>query len=219
MCEQEYVPVDVLNDLQRSGFSLGAREAGVGQAVRMAFAAASEAGKPALPISIKSLERMVSEASGWLKAEQKSARAAFYGDREKASCERSEKQAGLVSGWLPREIPAGAVLCIAADGGKVRSTTKGADGRWSGSRRERPRSASPSRERSYRGSKRREGLPGRGFDVDELFETLGVVYECFAGGTDGSTTGVHRRRGPMVGACDKEHFRWGHRRYGYLPRW
>jgi len=179
MCEQEYVPVDVLNDLQRSGFSLGAREAGVNQAVRMAFASASDAGKPTLPISIKSLERMVSEASGWLKAEQKSARAAFYGDRERVSRERSEKPVGLVSGWLPREIPAGAVLCIAADGGKVRSTSKGADGRleWFEARAATISLTFQGKELPRKQAGGKVCLAGV-FDVDELFETLGVVYEC-----------------------------------------
>ena len=176
-CGEDYLPVDVLNDLLESGFSLGAREAGVTQAVRMAFAPASAAVGPTLPISAKSLERMVAEAAGWLKEEQSRARQAFYGDREKPGLLPTGNPMPLVTRWQPRALPADAVLCISADGGMVRSTTLGKDGRleWFEARAATISVTHQGKELCVNKAGGKLFLAGV-LDLDELFELLGVAY-------------------------------------------
>lgn len=177
-CGKDYIPVDVLNDLQESGFSLGVREAGVTQAVRMAYEPASAVLRPTLPISAKSLERMVTEAAELLQEEQAEARNDFYGNREKPGLLPANSPRPLVTQWQPRDLPADAVLCISADGGMVRSTTLGTDGRleWFEARAATINITHQGEELSLKKAGGKLYLAGV-LDLDELFELLGVAYE------------------------------------------
>ena len=177
VCGSDHVPVDVLNDLEGTGFSLGAREVGVTEAVKMAFAPASVQVKPTLPVSAKSLERMVAEVAGWRQEEQAEAVRAYYGDRTKPGLLPTGSPMPLVN-WEPGELPEQAVLCIAADGGFVRSTTKGKDGKleWFEARVGTISVTHEGKELPLKVAGGKFYVAGT-LELDDLFEMLGVAYE------------------------------------------
>lgn len=181
-CGKEYLPIDVLNDLERTSFSLGARQAGVRYAVQMAFAPASEWIRPIFPISAKSLERMVAETAGWLQEEHWKARQDFYGDRERPGLLPTGNPMPLVTQWQPRNLPADAVLCISADGGMVRSTTLGTDGRleWFEARAATISVTYQGKELAVKKAGGKLYLAGV-LDLDELFELLGAAHATLPG--------------------------------------
>ncbi len=176
-CGGDHLPVDVLNDLEETGFSLGAREVGVTEAVKLAFVPASAQVKPRLPVSAKSLERMVAEAAGWRQQEQADAVGAFYGDRAKPGLLPTGSPRPLVH-WAPGDLPKGAVLCISADGGFVRSTTKGKDGKleWFEARVGTISVTHEGKELPPKVAGGKFYLAGT-LELDDLFEVLGVTYE------------------------------------------
>ncbi len=206
-CEKEYLPVDVLNDLSGTGFSLGAREVGVTEAVKLAFGPASEQVKPRIPISAKSLERMVADAAGWRLEEQAGAVRSFYGDRTKPGLLPTGSPRPLVR-WEPSELPQGAVLCIAADGGFVRSTTLGEDGKldWFEARVGTISVTCQGQELPVKRAGGKFYLAGT-LELDELFEVLGVAYETLPAALKGL---------PSVFTGDGG--RWWERRKEYFPQ-
>lgn len=177
-CAKEYLPVDVLNDLARTGFSLGARETGVQYAVQLAFAPASDWVKPLFPVSAKSLERMVARAAGRYRQDLAEAVGAYYGDRARPGLVPTGKPKPLINDWQVKRLPEGAVLCIAADAGMVRSTTLGEDGRlqWFAARAGTISVTYQGKELPLRVAGGKLYLAGV-MDLDELFGLLGVGYE------------------------------------------
>lgn len=128
-CGKDYRPVSILNDLEHTGYSLGAREKVVATATERAFVPTSEAVRPPVVVSAKKVEKLVAEAAGWLRQEHKDGVACYLGDRERPGPLKTGRPGWLVTQWKDRPLPEGAVPTISVDGGKVRGKEKDAEGK------------------------------------------------------------------------------------------
>lgn len=127
-CGEEYVPADELNDLERTSFTLDAREAMVTKASGETYRDVVDDVGPSLVVSRQTVARTVTEVAGWCEAEQEQALAGAFGDLEKPGPLPSGEGNVLASSWEEKELPADAAICLSADGGKVRTCEKKADG-------------------------------------------------------------------------------------------
>ena len=127
-CGEEYVPADEVNDLERTGFTLDSREAVATNASGETYRDVVEGVGPSLVVSRQTVARMVTEVAGWCGAEQEQALAGAFGDLEKPGPMPSGEGNVLASSWKLKELPADTAICLSADGGKLRTCEKRADG-------------------------------------------------------------------------------------------
>ena len=125
-CGKDYRPVRMLNDLEHTGYTLGAREKIVETATGIAFMPTSAAVRPPVVVSAKKVEKVVAEAAAWLRKEQEEGVKLFLGDRAVPGPLETGTPAWLVTQWQERPLPPGAVLTMSVDGGKIRGTAKDA---------------------------------------------------------------------------------------------
>lgn len=127
-CGEEYVPADELNDLERGGFSLDAKEAVATEAGGGTYRQAVDDVGPELPVSRQTAARIAEEVAGWHKAEQQASTEGVLGDRDEPGPMPTGEGIPLASTWQAKELPADAAVCVSVDGGMIRTCEKGADG-------------------------------------------------------------------------------------------
>lgn len=128
-CGEDYVPVDIANDLEHTGFSLHAREQVVAQAVKEPYAATSQGVSVHLPVGRESVARIVAEAADWRREEEDGAVSAVLGERDEPGPMPAGQATPLAANWRAKELPTGAVCCLSVDGGKFRTPEREADGK------------------------------------------------------------------------------------------
>jgi len=176
-CKEDYRPVSVLNDLEETGYTLGARQKVVETATEIAFAPTSEAVRPPVVVSPKKVEAVVGEAAGWLRGEQRQGIKGYLGDREKPGKHRSTRPTWLVTQWQERDLPPGAVLTITMDGAKIRGKERDKDGKlaWFEGRAATFSVSVEGQELPVKESGGKVYLAGK-VDVDELFEWMCATH-------------------------------------------
>lgn len=129
-CGKEYVPADLLNDLEETGYTLGARMVVAEEAASDAYAVTSNGVKPEILVSRQEVSRIVVEVGDCCREEQEATIAAKLGDREAPGSRPQGEGAPLTSAWRERQLPGGAACCIEVDGGKFRTCERGESGKY-----------------------------------------------------------------------------------------
>jgi hypothetical protein len=129
-CGEEYVPVDLLNSVEDTGYTLGARMVVSEEVAGEAYAGTSEGVKPEIEVSRQEVARIVAEVGDCRREEEKAAIAATLGDCGVAGPMPEGEGVVLTSAWQERQLPEGSACCIELDGGKFRSCERGEDGKF-----------------------------------------------------------------------------------------
>lgn len=176
-CKEDYRPASILNDLENTGYTLGARQKVVETATRMAFAPTSESVRPPVVVSAKKVETVVAQAAEWLRGEQRQGIRAYLGDREKPGQHLSIRPTWLVTQWQERCLPPGTVLGITMDGAKIRGKERDKDGKlaWFEARAATFSVSVDGQELPVKESGGKQYLAGK-VDVDELFEWMCATH-------------------------------------------
>jgi hypothetical protein len=205
-CQKDFRPVSVLNDLEDTGYTLGARQKIVETATAIAFAPTSAAVRPPVVVSAKKVEAVVAEGARWLREEQRQGIAAYLGDRGKPGQQVSIRPGWLVTQWQEKDLPAGAVLGITMDGAKIRGKERDEDGklRWLEGRAATFSVSVDGQELPLKESGGKIYLAGK-VDVDELFEWMCATHAALPGQIRSLPTAITGDDGPWWERA-KEHF-------------